>query len=67
VSDVSLTSRMNTVDLGFGAGLGVEFPAGPGRLGFEARYTRGFDDLYDVSGTLGTINQAWTIAVAYTR
>jgi len=67
VGDVSLTSRMNTVDLGFGAGLGVELPAGPGRFGLEARYTRGFDDLYDVSGTLTTINQAWTFAVAYTR
>jgi hypothetical protein len=67
VSDMSLTSRMNAFDLGFGAGLGLEFPAGPGRLGIEARYTRGFDDLYDVSGTLTTINQAWTFALAYTR
>ena len=67
VGDVSLTTRMNTLDLGFGAGAGVEFPAGPGRLGLEARYTRGFDDLYDVSGTLATVNQAWTFALAYTR
>ena len=67
VSEVSLTSRMNVFDLGFGAGVGFEFPAGPGRLGLETRYTRGFDDLYDVSGTLSTINQAWTFAVSYTR
>jgi len=67
VSDVSLTSRMNAFDLGFGAGVGIEFPAGPGRFGVETRYTRGFDDLYDVSGTLSTINQAWTFAVSYTR
>jgi hypothetical protein len=67
VPDVSLTSRMNAFDLGLGAGVGIEFAAGPGRLGLETRYTRGFDDLYDVSGTLSTINQAWTFAVSYTR
>jgi hypothetical protein len=67
VGDLSLTSRMNTLDLGFGAGVGIEFPAGPGRLGLETRYTHGFDDLFDVSGTLKTINQAWTFAVSYTR
>jgi hypothetical protein len=67
VPEVSLTSRMNVFDLGFGAGVGFEFPAGPGRLGLETSYTRGFDDLYDVSGTLSTINQAWTFAVSYTR
>src|SRR5262245_34089830 len=49
VSDVSLTTRMNAVDLGYGAGVGIEFAAGPGRLGLETRYTRGFDDLFDVS------------------
>ena len=67
VPETSLTSRMNVFDLGFGAGVGLEFQAGPGRLGLETRYTRGFDDLYDVSGTLSTINQAWTFAVSYTR
>jgi len=63
----SLTDQMNVFDLGVGAGVGIEFPAGPGRLGLETRYTRGLDDLYDVSGTLSTINQAWTFAVSYTR
>jgi hypothetical protein len=58
---------MNAFDLGFGAGAGLEFPAGPGRFGLEARYTRGLDDLFDVSGTLSTINQAWTFALSYTR
>jgi len=67
VPDLSLTSRMNAFDLGFGAGVGLEFPAGPGRLGIETRYTRGLDDLFDVSGTLTTINQAWTFALSYTR
>ena len=67
IPEFSLTSRMNVFDLGFGAGVGLEFRAGPGRLGLETRYTRGFDDLYDVSGTLSTINQAWTFAVSYTR
>jgi len=63
----SLTDQMNVFDLGVGAGVGIEFPVGPGRLGLETRYTRGLDDLYDVSGTLSTINQAWTFAVSYTR
>jgi hypothetical protein len=67
VPDQSLTDRMNAFDLGFGAGLGLEFPAGTGRLGLEARYTRGFDDLFDTSSTLSTINQAWTFALSYTR
>jgi hypothetical protein len=67
VPDFSLTSRMNAFDLGLGAGFGLEFPAGTGRLGLETRYTRGLDDLYDTSGTLTTINQAWTFAVSYTR
>jgi len=65
--DQSLTSRMNAFDLGLGAGLGLEFPAGTGRLGLETRYTRGLNDLFDTSGTLTTINQAWTFAVSYTR
>jgi len=67
VPDVSLTTRMNAFDLGFGAGFGLELAAGPGRLGIETRYTRGLDDLYDTSGTLTTINQAWTFALSYTR
>jgi hypothetical protein len=65
--ELSLTDEMNVFDLGVGAGVGIEFPAGPGRLGVETRYTRGLDDLYDVSGTLTTINQAWTFALSYTR
>lgn len=67
VPDISLTTRMNAFDLGFGAGFGLEFPTGPGRLGIETRYSRGFDDLFDTSGTLTTINQAWTFALSYTR
>ena len=66
VPDVSLTSRMNALDVGFGAGFGFEFPASHGRLGLETRYTRGFSDLYEVGGTLSTINQAWTFAVSLT-
>jgi len=67
VPDVSLTTRMNAFDLGFGAGFGIELPAGPGRFGIETRYSRGFDDLFDTNGTLTTINQAWTFALSYTR
>jgi len=67
VPDLSLTTRMKTFDLGFGVGAGLEFTTGPGRLGVEARYTHGFDDLFDTNGTLTTINQAWTFALSYTR
>ena len=67
VGDHRFTDDMKLLDLGFGAGLGVEFAAGPGRLGVEARYTRGFSDLFDVSSNLSTINQAWTFALAFTR
>ena len=65
--DESFTETMNVFDLGLGAGAGIEFQAGSGRLGLETRYTRGLNDLYDVSGTLTTINQAWTFALSYTR
>jgi len=67
VPDVQLSDDMKSVDMGFGAGGGLEFRAGPGRLGVEARYTRGFSDLFDLSGNADAINQAWTIALAYTR
>ena len=66
-SDLSLTDNMKVFDLGFGAGFGLELPAGPGRIGVETRYTHGFADLFDTSGTLTTINQAWTFALSYTR
>jgi hypothetical protein len=67
IESVELGDDMKPLDVGFGAGGGIEFRAGPGRLGVEARYTRGFSDLFDVAGNAESINQAWTIALAYTR
>jgi len=58
---------MKPIDLGWAAGAGVEFAAGPGRIGLEARYTRGFSDLYDISDNFASINQAWTFALSYSR
>lgn len=67
VADVTVTGDMKTVDLGFGAGLGVEFGTGVGRLGLEARYLRGFSDLFDYTDNASIINQAWTLAVSWLR
>jgi hypothetical protein len=67
IGEVDLKGDMKPVDFGWGAGAGVEFPVGPGRIGLEARYTRGFSDLFDVEDNLEAINQAWTFALSYTR
>jgi outer membrane protein with beta-barrel domain len=67
IGEVDLKGDMKTVDVGWGAGAGVEFAAGPGRIGLEARYTRGFSDLFDINDNLPAINQAWTFAVSYVR
>jgi hypothetical protein len=66
-SEVDVKDNMKNVDAGFALGTGVEFAAGSGRLGIEARYTRGFSDLYDLSGNFDTINQVWTLALAWMR
>ena len=67
LGEVDLKDDMNAFDVGWGAGAGVEFPAGPGRIGVEARFTRGFADLFNLSGNAEAINQAWTFALSYTR
>ena len=64
---VDVRDDMKTVDLGWAAGAGLEFPAGPGRIGVEARFTRGFSDLYDIDDNFASINQAWTFALSYSR
>ena len=67
IGEIDLKDDMKGLDLGWAAGAGVEFPAGPGRLGVEARFTRGFSDLFDIDDNLGAINQAWTFALSYSR
>ena len=64
---LDLKDQMKTVDAGFALGAGMEFPSGPGRLGIDVRYTRGFSDLYDLSGFSPSINQVWTLAVSWMR
>lgn len=59
--DLDLRDRMNSLDMGYGGGFGIEFPAGRTRASFEVRYSRGFSDLMKGSG-LTIINQAWTFA-----
>jgi outer membrane protein with beta-barrel domain len=67
LAETDLKDDMKTVDAGFALGAGVAFAAGPGRLGIEARYTRGFSDLYDLSGNAASINQVWTLALSWMR
>jgi hypothetical protein len=67
VGDDDVKGDMKPVDAGFALGAGIEFAAGPGHLGIEARYTRGFSDLYDLEGNAEAINQTWTLALAWTR
>ena len=67
IGRVDLKHDMKTFDFGWGAGAGVEFPAGPGRIGIEARFTRGFSDLFDTAGGASAINQVWTFALSYAR
>ena len=67
IADTNLTDDMKGLDVGWAAGTGVEFPAGPGRLGVEARFTRGFSDLFDLSDNAAAINQAWTFALSFSR
>lgn len=64
---VDFRDDMKAVDLGFGGGLGVEIPAGTSRVGIEARYTRGFSDLFDLANNASMINQAWTFAVSWLK
>jgi hypothetical protein len=58
---------MHPVDYGWVAGGGVEFAAGSGRFGIEARFTRGFGDLFDLEDNLPAINQAVSLSLSYTR
>lgn len=58
---------MHPVDYGWVAGGGVEFAAGSGRIGIEARFTRGFGDLFDLEDNLPAINQAVSLSLSYTR
>lgn len=65
--ELDVKHDMKPLDLGWAAGAGVEFAAGSGRIGLEARYTRGFSDLYDINDNFPSINQAWTFALSYMR
>ena len=65
--DRDLKKDMKPIDPGYAAGLGVDFAAGPGRLGIEARFTRGFSDLFDLSNNVTSINQVWTLALSWLR
>lgn len=65
--ELSLTDAMKSIDVGVAVGTGVEFAAGPGRLGVEARWTRGLDGLFKGPNLYEAINQTWTFALSYTR
>jgi hypothetical protein len=59
--DLDLRDLMQDVDMGYGGGFGIEFPAGRTRASLEVRYVRGFSDLMRGNGPT-IINQAWTFA-----
>lgn len=61
-----LKGDMNTFDMGFGGGFGIEMPAGAGRASLEVRYLRGFSEVFK-GDALTVNNQAWTFAVAWLR
>src|SRR5262245_43159797 len=65
--EFNVRSSMKDVDAGFGAGLGVEFPAGALRVGVDARYVRGFSDLFEPGTNRSSIKQSWTIALSVLR
>lgn len=63
--DLDLKGDMKAMDLGLGGGFGIEIPAGPSSISVEARYTRGFSDLWKLDNNLTTVNQAWTFAMSW--
>ena len=40
---------------------------GPWRVDFEGRYFRSFNDLWDLSGNLASINEGFTVTVGASR
>lgn len=67
VPRLDIKNDMRTLDFGFAAGAGVRFAAGPGRLGAELRYTRGFADSFTYKDNAPTVQQALTFALSWTR
>ncbi|HEY6193580.1 MAG TPA: porin family protein [Candidatus Eisenbacteria bacterium] len=65
IPERDLKKDMRPIDPGYAGGLGVSFAAGQGRLGIEARFTRGFGDLFDISNNPSSINQVWTLALSW--
>ena len=59
--------NVRAVDVGAALGAGASIGRGPLRLLLEARYTTGFSDLYDLSGNLESINQAFSFMVGVSR
>ena len=55
------------VDVGFTAGVGAVMGSGQLKYRVEARYTSGFSSIYDVSGNIESINQAFSIMVGVAR
>ena len=62
-----MTDDLQHVDVGGTVGVGARVGRGPLRLALEARYTTGFDDLWDISGNFESINQTFgfTAAIVY--
>jgi hypothetical protein len=58
-----LSDDLQSVDEGATVGLGARIGRGPTRWLVEARYFTGFNDLWDLSGNLGSINHGFGLTV----
>lgn len=65
--DGDLSDDMEAIDLGVTGGLGARFGRGPVRFAVEARYGTGFNDLWDLTGNLDSINDGYSFTLGITR
>jgi hypothetical protein len=62
-----LGDDLQSPDLGVLGGLGIRFPMGSLSAGVEARYSTGFNDLWDISNTLESINDGYSLTFSLGR
>lgn len=61
----SAITHLKPVDVGFTAGAGVRRAMGHRALIGEARYTRGFDDIYDQGSSYKSINSVFSFLLGF--
>lgn len=65
--DIDFGDDLEKLDLGGLVGVGARFGTGPVRFGIEARYSTGFNDLWDIEGNLESINHTFGVALSLVR